>query len=134
MISEPSPEMTEGSLRISPAPAAPKRNCLPCSEVIEMLSSPSSRNRTLKGCLRILHEIEFRERYIRTMDARESALANLKWQLDLLRADEKRLQFLVSCQSTTVGTRTRAVTQLPYVRERLQALARELSRMEKHGA
>ena len=70
------------------------------------------------------------------MDARESALANVKWQLDLLREDEKRLQFLISCQSTTVETRTRAVTQLPCVRERLQALAQELSRLEseKHKA
>ena len=64
------------------------------------------------------------------MDARESASANVKWQLDLLRQDEKRLHFLISCQSTTVETRTRAVTQLPWVRERIQALAQELSRIE----
>jgi hypothetical protein len=64
------------------------------------------------------------------MDARESALANAKWQLDLLREDEKRLQFLILCQSTTVETRTRAITQLPCVRERLQALAQELSHLE----
>jgi len=64
------------------------------------------------------------------MDARATSVANIKWQLSLLRADEKRLRFLISCPSTTVGTRTRAVTQLPYVRERLQILEQELSRME----
>ena len=64
------------------------------------------------------------------MDARESALANVKWQLDLLQQDEKRLHFLISCQSTSVETRTRAVTQLPCVRERIQVLAQELSRLE----
>ncbi len=64
------------------------------------------------------------------MDARESALANVRWQLDLLQQDEKRLHFLISRQSTTVETRTRAVTQLPCVRERIQVLAQELSRLE----
>ena len=64
------------------------------------------------------------------MDAGAKAATNIKWQLSLLRADEKRLRFLISCPSTTVGTRTRAVTQLPYVRERLQILEQELSRME----
>jgi hypothetical protein len=83
----------------------------------------------------ILHVIEISERYIQAIDPGESALANVRWQLELLREDEKRLQFLVSCQSTTVETRTRAVTQLPCVRERIQALAQELSRLsEKRGA
>lgn len=67
------------------------------------------------------------------MNARESALANVKWQLDVSREDEKRLKFLISCQSTTVETRTRAVTQLPCVRERIQALAQELKRLESEG-
>lgn len=68
--------------------------------------------------------------YIQALNARESALANAKWQLDFLRLDEKRLHFLISCPSATVETRTRAVTQLPWVRERIQALAQELSRLE----
>ena len=74
----------------------------------------------------VFHVVEISGRYIQPMHARESALANVKWQLDLSREDAKRLKFLISCQSTTVETRTRAVTQLPCVRERIQALAQEL--------
>jgi hypothetical protein len=68
------------------------------------------------------------------MDARERAIANLKWQLCLLREEEKRLRFLISCQSSNAQTRTRAVAQLPSVRERIQAFADELSRLAPENA
>jgi hypothetical protein len=48
-ISEEVPDIADVIPRISPAPATPRRNRLPSDEFMEILTFPSSKNKTFSG-------------------------------------------------------------------------------------